>query len=385
MPNQGTINGAFSGGSRSQYLTFRCDWSVTSQDTANRTSDVLFKYIVTRLASDQNTYDGNTLCTQTQGSYSDSWRQVFDVRGYAVGADYLVWQTTRTIAHGSDGLANVYVAGTIDLSGTSAGYASLGAYISLPRIDTTPPTVSLTATDVSTPNMGAWVSGKSIVSLLASATAQASGATIAGYAWYRNGVQLSGSSDTYTAASAETAVGNVTFKVVVTDSYENSAEASITINFLPYSLPTIATETFRCLSDGTASDTGTYASVKATFSVANVGDNLGVCTVTVNGHTATLTSGTATLINAGLSSSQNYDAAYVVTDSYGAVATKTDTILSEFMDLSLHPDGGFAFGEMPEAGKGKINYDLYLESGKTLTIGSTTLTEAQLIQLLALI
>ena len=166
-------------------------------------------------------------------------------------------------------------------------------------------------------------------------------------------------------------------KVIVTDNFGITTTKSITINFLSYSLPTITTNTFRCNSGGTATDTGSYVSATANFTVANVGSNAGTCTVTVNGHTATLTSGTPTIINAGLLDSHTYNADYTVTDSFGSTATKTDILLTAFVDFSLHPNGGVAFGGVAEQGKFKTAYPI--------TIGSTQLTEAQLQALLALI
>lgn len=376
MPNVGTITGRFDGGWRSQYMTFRCDWSAT-QDIANRTSTITFNFITTRTASDQETRDPNTLCKETIGADYTEWRQAFDIRPYAVNADYVVWSTTKTIAHASDGSLTVYVAAEIDLSGTSAGVGSLADYITLPVIATDPPTVSnITATDISSPNVGAWVSGKSKVRLSVTASA-VSPATTVSYAWYRNGVQVTGTTNTYTASSPETATGNVTFKVVVTDNFNNTTEKSITLNFLAYSLPTITTNTFRCESDGTPNTAGAYVSAMANFTVANVGSNVGTCTITVNSVTTSLTSGTAVIINAGLLSTNTYEAEYEVTDSLGSEATKTDVILSAFVDFSLHPNGGAAFGATAEQGTFRTAYPLI--------IGNTQLTEAQLIQLLALI
>lgn len=378
MPNLGTVYGGFNGGQSSNIFTFRCDWNVNSQDLANRTSNVSFRYIVTKTNASWQTYKQSTPTTQQQGSFSDSYDISFNIAPYAANQDYEVFSATRDIPHSADGSANIYVAGTIDLTGTSAGYGSLGDYISLPVIATDPPTVSnITATDAASPNVGAWVAGKSIPSLSVTASA-VSPATSVTYQWYRNGVAIAGAtSDTYTASSPETASGNVEYKVVVTDNFTNQTTKSIVINFLAYSLPTITTETFRCLSDGTADDSGSYVSAKAAWTVASVGTNSGTCDVTVNGQTATLTNGTASIINAGVLDSHTYDAVYTAVDSFGSVATKTDVLLTAFVDFSLHPNGGAAFGGVAEQGKFKTAYPI--------TIGSTQLTEAQLQALLALI
>ena len=378
MPNFGTITGGFSGGTSSQIFTFRCDWKINSQNVGALTSSVTFKYIVTKTNASWQTYKQGAYCTEQQNGFSEDWYQDFNIASYGANEDYLLWTTTRTIQHQNDGTANIYVAGSIDLSGTSAGQGSLGNYISLTRIPTSPPTVSdITATDSASPNVGAWVATKSIprLSVTASAVSPASSVT---YQWYRNDVAISGAtSATYTASGAEQASGNVTFKVIVTDNFGITTTKSTTINFLAYSLPTITTNTFRCNSGGTATDTGSYVSATATFTVANVGSNAGTCTVTVNGHTATLTSGTPTIINAGLSDSHTYNADYTVTDSFGSAANKIDILLTAFVDFSLHPNGGVAFGGVAEQGKFKTAYPI--------TIGSTQITEAQLQALLALI
>lgn len=378
MPNQGTITGSFSGGTSSYIFTFRCDWVINSQDNAALTSNVTFKYIVTKTNASWQTYKQNTPYSETQGSYSDSGSINFNIASYAADQDYEVWSTTRTIQHDNDGSANIYVGGDLDLTGTSAGYGSLGANISLTRIPTDPPTVSnITATDSASPNVGAWVATKSIPSLSVTASA-VSPATSVTYQWYRNDVAISGAtSATYTASAAEQSSGNVTYKVVVTDNFNNSTTKSTTINFLAYSLPTITTNTFRCDSGGTATDTGSYVSATANITIASVGSNVGTCTVSVNGQTVTLTSGTPSIINAGLLDSHTYDAVYTLTDSLGSTATKTDILMTAFVDFSLHPNGGVAFGGVAEAGKFKTAYPI--------TIGATQITEAQLQSLLALI
>lgn len=358
MPSSGTLTGSFNGTSGSHF-TLRCKWTVNSQDSANLTSNVTFVWAVRKDWS-YRTFKNPASCSQNIAGASASGSVNFDISASLVNTDYDYWTKTVNIPHNADGTKVASVSGTLDLSGTSAGVGTLSGSITLPTIAVTPPTINSfvcadDGTGVST--VGVYVANKSRIQLTATATANNTGATIASYSFYANDELLqSGSSNVYTGANLARA-GSYVFKVVVADSYgvtNESSLASITVH--SYSVPTItATETFRCDSGGNADPSGTYVSVKASWSIASVGTNSATCVAQVSGLTQNLTQNTASTMGGSLSTTQAYTIQYTLTDAFGETATKNDTIYTAFRNFNLHPDGGFAFGEMATANAGVFN------------------------------
>lgn len=360
MATSGTITGSFNG-SNAQYLTFRCEWSVTSQDLANKTSNVRLRWIVTKTTSNLYTNKSSTPWSQVCDGTTTSGTLSFNLGNVSANTDYVVRDTTVTIAHAADGTKTASISGTLDLSGTSAGTGTFSGSMALPTIATTPPTVSsLALSDVGTKPSGvsAYVAGFTKFRLTATASA-ASPATIANYAFYNGNTLLySGTSNTFTYSSANTA-GSYTFKVIVTDSYGNATtKTNSAVTVVAYSTPTISATTFRANSSGTADGSGTYASLKMTWTIANIsGNSETVHKVNFNGSDTTLTSGTAVL-KSGLSTTTSYTATYTVTDSFGSTATVTQTIQSEFINLDLYPNsttGGMGVGMAAESGRASFN------------------------------
>lgn len=362
MANSGFITGSFNG-SNAQYLKFRCDWSVTSQSTANKTSTVSLSWVVQKTTSNLNTYKQSTPWSQTCDSSTTNGTVNFNLSGVSVNTDYVVRTDTVTISHNANGTKTASISGTLDLSGTSAGVGSFSGSMELPTIATTPPTVSsLTLSDQGTgySTVGAYVAGFTKFKLTASATA-ASPATISSYAFYNGNTLLaSGSSSTYTYSNYNSA-GSYTFKVVVTDSYGNSTtKTNSAVTVSAYTTPTISATTFRCNSSGTADTAGAYARVQMTYSVASVGSNSAqVHKVKVGSLSdVTLTSGTAQTVGGSLSASTSYNAVYTVTDKFGTTATITQVIQSEFVNFDLYPSsstGGMGVGILAESGIAAYN------------------------------
>lgn len=356
MASSGTIYGSWSGLTSSQ-MTLRCDWSVTSQNPANKTSTVQLKWIAVKYDGRQ-TWKQTTPWSRTVDGSSSNGTLFFDIRNVANNTDYVFLTQSVTIQHNANGTKTASISGTVNLSGTSAGTGSFSGSMSLPTIATTPPTVSaLTVSDVGTgySTVGAYVAGYTRFKLEATAAA-VSPATIASYAFYNGSTLLySGSSSSYTYASPN-GVGTYDFKVVVTDNYGNATtKTAASCTVVAYSMPTIAATTFRCNSGGTADPVGAYASCKMIFAVANVGSNSAqVHQVKVGTLNAvTLTSGTAQVIGGSLSSQTTYDAVYTVTDKFGSSATITQTIPTEFVNLDMFPsatNGGIGVGMIAESG-----------------------------------
>lgn len=362
MASSGTINGSWNGSSTAS-ISLRVDWSVVSQDIANKTSKVKFKWIAQRSSSQRTTNKANAPWSQSTAGASSSGTVNFDIRNTALNTDYNFLTTTKTIQHEPNGTKTAAVSGSIDLTGTSAGTGSWSSNITLPTIAVIPPTAdSLTIGDAGQSiGAGVFVATKSIFTLTATATAY-DGATVANYAFYSNGVLLqSSASATYTAPAPATA-GSYTFKVVVTDSNGLTGELTESaVTVYAYELPSITnTVTFRSDSGGTASASGTYASAEATWTKADCGGhNTATGTATVNSLTATLTSGTPSVIGNGtLTPSSAWEITYVVTDAFGETASASAIIYSQFKNFGLYPDdtvGGFAFGESPQQGRGIFN------------------------------
>lgn len=362
MASSGSISGSFNGTSTNS-ISFRVDWKVTSQDTATRTSTVQFKYICRRSSTQRTTYkDDAPWSLSASGTVTGTVD--FDIRNTAINTDYVFLTRNRNIQHDANGTKTLTVSGYIDLSGTSAGTGSFSQSITLPTIPVAPPTVdSFTISDAGNSiQAGLYVASQSIIKLDATATAQATGATISKYEFYRNDALIySGASGTYTEPSPAVA-GSYTYKCIVYDSYGLTATdtlAAITVE--AYSLPVItSTTTFRSDSGGTASSSGAYASATAVWTFSSLGGvNVATGTAVANGYSVSLTSGTPGVVGSGtLAPTSAWTIIYTVTDSFGNSATKSDIIYSAFRNFNLAPDktsGGFAFGEIAEVGKGKFN------------------------------
>lgn len=378
MATSGTITGSFNG-SNAQYLTFRCEWSVTSQDLANKTSNVRLKWIVTKTTSNLYTNKSNTPWSQVCDSTTTSGTLSFNLGNVSANTDYVVRDTTVTIAHASNGTKTASISGTLDLSGTSAGTGTFSGSMALPTIATTPPTVSsLTLSDVGTKPSGvsAYVAGYTKFRLTATAT-PVSPATISTYAFYNGNTLLqSGSSNVFTYSSANTA-GSYTFKVIVTDSYGNSTtKTNSAVTVVAYSMPTITATTYRSNSSGTADGSGTYIQCSVTGTVANISGNkvvslVGNITPTIGSHTfATNANSPAsgTWRPSGAATSTAYTVTYTVTDSFGSVGTISQTVQSEFINFDLYPSsttGGMGVGMTAESGLASFNMPIREYMGET--------------------
>lgn len=368
MANNGTITGSWNG-SNAQYLKLRCYWEVTSQSTANKTSTITLHWIAQKTTSNLYTNKTGAAWSRNVGGTASSGTVNFNIGNTAANTDYeFLTQTGIVVPHNPDGTANPALSGTIDLSGTSAGVGSFSGSMSLPTIATTPPTASLSISDTWSHPSGiestTYVGGYTKFKLTATASAT-SPATVSTYAFY-NGSSLlqSGSASTFTYTSANSA-GSYSFKVVVTDSYGNSTTSStVSATVNAYSTPTITATTFRCNSGGTADGSGTYASLKMTWTVANItGNTASVHKVTFNGSDTTLTSGTA-VVKSGVSTSSSYVATYTVTDTIGNTATVSQTVQSEMVHLDFYPStsGGVAFGKVADTA-GVVDFGIPIKSG----------------------
>lgn len=171
-------------------------------------------------------------------------------------------------------------------------------------------------------------------------------------------VKVSATGQTLTASPATSKVlasTSRTVKVAVTDSRDRSStEISVTGPVIyDYGNPTISEATaYRCDSSGTADDTGTYLYVKCSGDVSPCGSH-NAKTVQYRRRAtggswtswASLTSGEAQTVNAGLSATVSYEVQFQVTDTLGSSRSVTVTIPTATVTMNLRAGGqGVAFG-----------------------------------------
>ena len=211
----------------------------------------------------------------------------------------------------------------------------------------------------------------------------AAGATLASLSITCMGVSVS-------AAPYRTGVltCSATAVCTVTDSRGRTASESFDLTVMPYAKPTIsAISIFRSDSSGTQDEDGAFFSVRAAINISSLsGQNSGVLKTAFKikggsyGAETTLTSGTASVIGTA-----SPDSIYVVritaTDALGETALYEQTIPARAWAMKFRSGGmGVGFGKAPTQ-----DNVLELPAGWSVRIGDTTINEAQLAALLALI
>ncbi len=213
---------------------------------------------------------------------------------------------------------------------------------------------------------GLYVQGKTTAKLTATATA-GSGSSIKSYTYTGPNVTASSNSTTVTANTITTSSikssGTLTYKVEVQDARGRKASKTLTISVQPYSTPKIgAISVQRCTSDGTLSDSGTYARYTVNSTYSSVGGK-NTRTVAVayssNGGTsysaattlqaATDTSGskTGTYGGGAFALANSYVIKFTITDAYGATHSATAQLQSAARPININWNGkGVSIGAM---------------------------------------
>ena len=217
----------------------------------------------------------------------------------------------------------------------------------------------------------------------------ASGASTAGYAISVQNTTTAISYPTTTVVSSNTLTvsESVTVTYKVTDTRGRSTTDTVTITVNDYFAPTVSAVCKRTDSGGTEDDGGTYMTVNPNAAYTLLSDN--AVTVTLHCKPAggayvsygTITNQATTLFGSGTFSP---DTSYVVK------VTATDTVgNSSYIEISMpkrswefhigrvNGDTGAAFGKVTEYGD-----TLQLASGWDFMMGSTAMSEADLIALL---
>lgn len=248
---------------------------------------------------------------------------------------------------------------------TFNGDESIGSYaVSYAYIipESVAPTCEIVVSDVYGygDKFGAFIKGKSALDITVKPTI-AYGAEIVAYS-------ITANDATYTAASAQTELikvaGSLTITATVTDQRGRKGEASVTVEVLEHSAPSItAFKMVRCNAQGEASSTGEYAKAIFTNAVTPLNDrNTAVYTLeykkmSENSYTSvTMESYAGSYSNTGaefiiaekFDTASAYDVVLTIQDAF-STASKATTCSSAFKLWSIFRKGvGFAFGKVAQ-------------------------------------
>ena len=261
----------------------------------------------------------------------------------------LSWLTN--IPNATSGTATVAVT-TYSYAGSELGTDTYSFTITAPS--TAVPTISLAATriDNSVPSSwGIYVQGQSGIKITATAAGY-QGSTVASYT-ISGGATGTQTSNVFTISKIYTS-GTVTYTVKVTDSRGRTATASVSISVVAYSAPAFsATDAFRCVAGGTASDTGTYISAKATGTYASVSSKnsmtlkvqYALSTSGAYSTAVTLTNGTASIIgNGSIDINYSFKVKFTLSDAFNTIEKVLNVGTAAFTVFFRQGGNGVAIG-----------------------------------------
>lgn len=380
--------------------------SYAPADDITLTADITLYAQWTALSSvldsvtDANITETTTVSWTNYGSFTNKLRFIFgsvDSGEIAVtGSSYTYTLPSTWYAqtpNATSGTATVYLYTYVDgiLIGTSSQ-----TFTASVKSSVVPSIGSITATGVDL-MWNLYLQGHSSVTISVAGCAAGAGASIASYSF--QGHELNYSTQTSQASASATSgvfaiSGSLIYTATVTDTRGRSASQSVTISVTAYAAPNISSVTgVRCNADGTENPiTGTTIKASTNFTWTAVGSNALTSTLSYKKHTEQyytqaqtgLTSGATYIIAVGLALiDSSYDVQVELTDSLGNSATYT-VIVPPVVGISfgLKNDRARFGGPVEQAGL-QIDWDTVVKG--TLTIGTTTITENQLQQLLALI
>ncbi len=247
------------------------------------------------------------------------------------------------------------------------------------------PTISLAAAriDNSVPSSwGIYVQGQSGVRITATASGY-QGSTISSYT-ISGGATGTQSSNVFTISVIYSS-GTITYTVKVTDSRGRTATASISISVVAYSAPSFSsTDAFRCVAGGTASDTGTYISAKATGTFSSVSNknsmNLKVqyalSTSSAYSTAVILTNGTASIIgNGSIDINYSFKVKFTLSDQFNTIEKILNVGTAAFTVFFRQGGNGVAFGKVSERANAlEINGDWDIYHGSEKISGTVPIT-----------
>lgn len=292
----------------------------------------------------------------------------------------LSWLTN--IPNATSGTATVAVT-TYSYAGSELGTDTYSFTITAPS--TAVPTISLVATriDNSVPSSwGIYVQGQSGIKITATAAGY-QGSTVASYT-ISGGATGTQTSNVFTISKIYTS-GTVTYTVKVTDSRGRTATASVSISVVAYSAPAFsATDAFRCVAAGTASDTGTYISAKATGTYASVSNKnsmtlkvqYALSTSGAYSTAVTLTNGTASIIgNGSIDINYSFKVKFTLSDAFNTIEKVLNVGTAAFTVFFRQGGNGVAIGKVSErANAVEINPDWDIYHGSTKLNGTVPIS-----------
>lgn len=216
--------------------------------------------------------------------------------------------------------------------------------------------VTVTEANSTTAALGVYVKNRSKLKFVINASA-GSGSSISSYKTTVNGASYSGSTVT---TNTITASGTVTATITVTDKRGRTASTTKSVSVLDYANPYITTLTaFRCNSDGSANEKGTYMKISLTAGVTSLnGKNTyaykiqykkssvsSYTTINVTGQDQTCTYSTVIAIE----STSSYDIKATASDYFTSVTISAQPVPSVFRTMHFRAGGhGIGLGKMAE-------------------------------------
>lgn len=215
-----------------------------------------------------------------------------------------------------------------------------------------------------------YIKGKSKCALAINGASGNQGSSISSYSISGGG--FSSSSQSFTTGKL-TSEGNITFTAYVTDSRGRKSDSkTVTINVLDYMNPNLLEySVFRCTSDGTVNDEGTYVKVSAKYTfnklsgknnasnliefkatTSGIWTNAGELTVTTSdsGDVRTV-SGNKVIGSNGIVTDQSFDVRITLKDNFSDAngINKTIIVPTSFVIMDIKRGGkGIAFGKASE-------------------------------------
>ncbi|MDD3881795.1 MAG: hypothetical protein PHI27_06045 [Eubacteriales bacterium] len=218
---------------------------------------------------------------------------------------------------------------------------------------------------------GVYVQGKSGITLTATASG-AQGSTISQYT-ISGGASYTQTSNVF-IISTISASGSITYTIKVTDSRGRTASVNTTISVEAYAPPSFASsQAFRCTSGGVASETGTYASVKASGTFTSIsGKNTcalavqyGLSTGSAYSSATALQDNTTAVIGGGtIDINASYKIRFTLTDTFSTVEKVVNLGTAAYTVFFRQGGNGVAFGKVSERENAlEINSDWGLYHG----------------------
>lgn len=296
----------------------------------------------------------NSFTHTLQIYYDESWHDI----ATGIGDSY-VWTPDKELAsYFTTAPLNIKLRIYTYTGSTNLGYNDYNNAITLNPTEDMTPSISITATDLNgyLQKYGGFVQKKSIINVRLNETISYGSQIVS-----RN-IMIGNEYFSASPATAKNPIPDLTTSIMasVVDGRGMSTEASLTPTILSYADPIIEYATaFRCSSDGTRNDDGTYANVSYSIKIASLNN--------INSHSAKILykktsdkewitknismtepiiSGNTIIGDGSLSNASTYQAKIVVTDDFNTITSQIITISTSFRFVNFRNEG---------IGIGKIN------------------------------